>query len=146
MDMFSPLFRRATPGEAVETVGDFRDKTWIPEAQSYERLRRHLRRFILGFAGPWLGLFLLISLGREELFPVVCFLFLLILPTTSICMLGGLLTHLELQNFLCPRCGRRFIMAWWNGRPTDRCKHCGLNLGSMTKVTQKSPSLMDPLE
>lgn len=127
-------------------MGDFGEKTWIGEAQSYERWRRYLRRFSLGVAGPWLGFFILLSLGSEALFPVLCFLFLLLIPITCICIFGGLFTQLNLLNFLCPRCGRRFIMAWWNSRPTDRCKHCGLDLGSMTKATEISSSLMDPLE
>jgi hypothetical protein len=70
-------------------------------------------------------------------------LFLLFVPTSCILGLGILITWLNLRGFLCPRCGKRFTLTWWNNWPTNRCKHCELNLGPAMMATAKSPANVD---
>ena len=44
------------------------------------------------------------------------------------CWVGVLLHWLALVRFRCPRCGNQFTISWWSSWPTNRCKHCDLDL------------------
>ncbi len=37
---------------------------------------------------------------------------------------------IALRGFRCPLCGKRFVRKGWSSWPTDRCKHCGLDLAT----------------
>lgn len=124
-------------------MGDFDDKTWIESAREYERLRHRQRRFILGYAGPFAAFMVLPGVGSERLYPFLVFVFPLLLFSTCACVVGGFLTSIDLRDFPCPRCGRRFTTSWWISWPTDRCKHCGLDLASATKASKIPPSVAD---
>ena len=41
---------------------------------------------------------------------------------------AAIVTWLELLNWRCPRCGKRFVVSAVDNIPTDECKHCGLDL------------------
>jgi hypothetical protein len=47
----------------------------------------------------------------------------------SACLLVGNAAWFKLIGFRCPRCGRYFIRAFWIPVYSNRCKHCGLDLG-----------------
>ena len=44
------------------------------------------------------------------------------------CWVGVLLYWLALFRFRCPGCGKQFTISWWSSWPTNRCKHCDLDL------------------
>lgn len=44
----------------------------------------------------------------------------------AIAWIGHLATLILLMNVICPRCGKRFVLAGLNSWPTKSCKHCGL--------------------
>jgi hypothetical protein len=129
-------------------MGSFDEKSWSAEARSYERVSRLHRRFIVGYVVPVLTFVILAIVGRDrkELDYVLTFLFLLLIPIVCICVLGYFVTWIDLWSFHCPRCGKRFAIAWWSRWPTDRCKHCGFDLSSTAKTTTKPPSVTDPWE
>lgn len=98
--------------------------------RSYARLRRRYRRFSL--AGPAIFLLLAISLSasRDALDSVVGHaLILLFFVALLAYLLVGMIAQSALLRFRCPRCGEWFNRTWWNNKPTDRCKHCRLDLG-----------------
>jgi hypothetical protein len=59
------------------------------------------------------------------------------------CWVGGVATWFALNRFRCPQCGRRFIQSWWNNWPTNRCKHCGLDLGPAAMASAKPVAEVD---
>ncbi len=47
---------------------------------------------------------------------------------TGVFIVAAGLAWLTLLHWPCPRCGKRFILGRGNNFPTNRCKHCGLDL------------------
>jgi hypothetical protein len=54
--------------------------------------------------------------------------FLIFLPVSVVLNLVVFIVSFDLRGFRCPRCAKRFAVSWWNSWPTNRCKHCGLDL------------------
>ena len=50
---------------------------------------------------------------------------------------------IALTNFRCPRCAKRFNVAWWGNWPSSRCKHCELVLSPTAKA---KPTGVHPLD
>lgn len=59
------------------------------------------------------------------------------------CFIGFSVTGSSLRRFRCPRCGEHFALVWYSSWPTDRCKHCELDLGPAAMATAKPSSEMD---
>jgi hypothetical protein len=121
-------------------VSDLEAKTWIEAAQSYVRLRRRYWRCFFGMPGLLVLLVFgaAISAFEHGLSPSVRGILLsLFIVAWCACWLGSLVTWFTLVGFRCPRCGKRFIMSWWSSWPSDRCKHCGLDLGPTAMATAK---------
>jgi len=59
------------------------------------------------------------------------------------CWVGGVVTWSSLMRFRCPRCGKRFILSWYSSWPTNRCKHCQLDLGPVAVATAMPPPVLD---
>jgi len=121
----------------VDAVSALDTKTWIDAARSYARLRRRYWRCLLGMPvllvvfGPPIAAF------ERELNPCVRGILLSsFIVAWCACWVGGVGTWFALIGFRCPRCGKRFIMSWWSSWPTNRCKHCGLDLGPAAKATE----------
>ncbi len=115
-------------------MGDIGEKTWIEAAQEYERLNRSTWQFSLGLSGPFFAFMMLLSIGSERLYPVLVFIFPILMFSSCVCILGCFITSINLINFRCPRCGKRFArggVLWYYSK---RCKHCGLDL-SLTKAS-----------
>ena len=105
-------------------------RTWIEAARRYVRLRRRYWLCFLGevvlvavFGTP---LFVFAdqmnSIARDILVSVLVVGFVA-------CSVVTVITWFALVGFRCPRCGNQFMMSWTNSWPTNRCKHCGLDLG-----------------
>jgi hypothetical protein len=118
-------------------------KTWIEAARSYARLRRRYWRSFLG-AMLLLIMGMPLSTYRHELNPIVygLIVFLLVIAFLA-CWVRSVITLFALWGFRCPRCGRRFIMAWWSSWPSKRCKHCELDLGLAAVATAKTSVAVD---
>ena len=127
-------------------MGDFDPRTLIDSARSYERLRRRTWLFSLGYVGPFLVFLALLFATGDPQNPILVFYFLLLIPATCACVLGSFLTAIELRNFPCPRCGKRFATSWKWTLSFHRCKHCGLDLGPAAIAPEKPPSATDPWE
>jgi hypothetical protein len=59
------------------------------------------------------------------------------------CWAVGSATWIWLLRFRCPRCGKRFIVTWWSSWPSDRCKHCALDLGPAKMAVAKPAGVVD---
>jgi hypothetical protein len=128
-------------------MGDLDTKMWIEAAQSYWCLRRRYLRFTLAFVGSFIGFAaLFVFASAKNLDALAGVLFLVFIPASCVVGLGTILTSLDLLDFRCPRCARRFAMSWRGGYPTDRCKHCGLDLGSALRAAKKPQKAADLLE
>jgi hypothetical protein len=114
-------------------VSDLDIKTWIESARLYGRLRRRAVRLSFAYIGIYVAFFAFFAAAAGDdvdpiLPPLFFFLFLFV---TFGWFLVASIASLKLWDFRCPRCGKRFVhYSWWSNWPTDRCKHCGLNLGS----------------
>lgn len=104
-------------------------KTLAEATRRYARLRWVYWRFFLGgivifgvIAGPH---FVFESQQPTEFYYVVTWVSMLCFVLCQLVCFGA--WH-ALTQFRCPRCGERFIMAWWSSWPTEECKHCGLKL------------------
>ena len=116
-------------------MSDLDTKSWSEAARSYERLRRRNLRFTVAYVGSFFGFVILFFAASEMNFDALATtLFLLFIPASCAFGLGSLLTSFELWGFRCPRCGKRFIVAWRGSWPTDRCKQCGLDFGSAARA------------
>ncbi len=120
-------------------MSDLDTKSWIEAARSYERLRRRSLRFTLAYVGSFVGFVALFCFATaKDLRALATILFMLFIPASCAFGLGCFVNSFDLWGFHCPRCGKRFIAAWWGSWPTDRCKHCGLDLGSAARHPEKS--------
>jgi hypothetical protein len=142
--------RRSTAGPAVleslevNTMKDFEAQAWLDSAQAYQHLRRLAWLFLFGFVGTAVALFAGCFYAAVKNWGAFAFILLvLLIPASCIIGLGMMITWFELSRFCCPRCGKRFVKTWWNQWPTDRCKHCKLDLGTIAKDPSKSPALAE---
>jgi hypothetical protein len=127
-----------TSGKAVDAVGDFNIATQIEAARSYVRLRRRYRGYFLGMPALLFAFVTLIALfGRGwNSYMGGILIALLVVGWCAYCV-GSTATWFALVGFRCPRCGKRFIMSWWNTWPSNHCKHCDLDLGPAVLATAK---------
>jgi hypothetical protein len=119
-------------------MGDLDTKAWIEVVRSYQHLRRRTVRYTLAYVGCFVGFVTVLFIASaKKLDALAGTLFLLFIPAS--CMLGLVvfLGWFDLKNFRCPRCGKRFIVAWWGSWPTDRCKHCGLDVEAAVRKAEK---------
>lgn len=123
-------------------MGDFDVKTWSDAARTYERLRSSFWLLHNSYVVIALGLFLGFFYASAKNWPALAFtLLMLFIPVSCVLGAGMLFTWFGLRDFRCPRCSERFVWTWWNRWPTNRCKHCKLDLGAMAKDVGKSPAL-----
>ena len=107
--------------------------------QTYQRLRRRTLLLTLAYAGSCVGLAICLFCGSAKNWDVFAgTLFLLFIPVSFVLGLGMFIFSLDLRNFRCPRCEKRFTVSWWNSWPTNRCKHCRLDLIAAAKDPGKS--------
>jgi hypothetical protein len=116
-------------------------------ACSYVRLRRRYWRCFFGMALLLVSIAISLSALRGEAAARVR---VSIATACGIaycaCALGAILSWSALMRFRCPRCGKRFVLAWWSSWPTDRCKHCELDLGPAVLADAKKPAVVDVLD
>jgi hypothetical protein len=135
-------------------------KTLDASMWRYVALRRRYRRLFLGgmalaIACTAVGDLLHMIEGRFKIQTDSVLHGLLSVPAVLLCAgvcvcLGGcFITQFSLWKmsfsvfpFCCPRCGKWFAFSGW-GWFTDRCKHCGLDLGP-TAMTTARPLLVKP--
>ena len=125
-------------------MGDFDPRTLIDSARYYERLCRRTWLLSLGQVALFLAFLLLLFTIRDPQNPILVVFFLLFIPATCACVLGGFLTSIDLQNFSCPRCGKRFARSWKWAFSFHRCNHCGLDLRPTDIGPKKPTSATDP--
>ena len=119
-------------------MGDLDTKTWIDAARSYQLLRRRTLRYFLAYFGGFFGfLAVLLFASANKLDALAGSVFLLLIPTMCLLGVGVFLNSFELRDFRCPRCGKRFAVAWWGTWPTDRCKHCGLDIETAVRNAER---------
>jgi hypothetical protein len=120
-------------------VNDLDAKAWVDAAQTYQRLRLLYFLVILGFVGISMGLAICLFFASATNWDSFAgTLFLLFIPVSLGLSLVVILLTLDLRGFRCPRCGKRFTVTWWNSWPTNRCKHCRLDLIAAVKDSGKS--------
>lgn len=124
-------------------MGDIDPRTYLDAARSYERLRRLMLCFSLVSMISFLLFFLALAMNLE---PLAAALFVVLIPISCMFGLGAFLASFDLRDFRCPRCGERFAVSWWSSWPTNRCKHCRLDLGAAAMEKGKSNSAWDSLE
>ncbi len=131
--------------QAVDAMGELDTNTWIEASRSYVRLRRRYWRCWLGMPASLVVLVALIPVfGHTLKNPYVRgALFSLLIVAWCACWLGCAVTWFALMGFRCPRCGKRFLISWWSSRPSNRCKHCDLDLGPAAIVSAKSTAGVD---
>ena len=104
-----------------------RPDPFAPRWAEYRKLRRTWLFAMLGIvalAGSAFVAFRLLALEREParsilgLFVALCFF---------VCWALGLAAWLTLMTWRCPRCGKRFV---GSSGPLNRCKHCGVLVGT----------------
>jgi hypothetical protein len=121
-------------------MGDVDAYTLAESARRYNALRRRYWRFFLSllalcFPAAAIGLAV-----EQRLYPVIRgVLFVALFLAALTCWVGAIVTNIALQRFRCPRCGKPFICTLWCCWPSDRCKHCDLDLGPATLAVAKEP-------
>jgi hypothetical protein len=101
----------------------------LNSGQRYSRLRRRYGRSMVCFAGL-IVLSVIFMPMAQSAGPLIRGVvgFVTAIGGISIWVYGTV-AWFALLNFRCPRCGKRFMLSWISSLPTDRCKHCGLDLG-----------------
>jgi hypothetical protein len=136
-------------------MGELDTSTYLDAARSYTQLRRRYWRFFLGMPALALLLYLgaiisAVRLERNSIVPgknpIATVLTVLFVVAWLTSWLGSFATGIALKRFRCPRCGKRFTLAWWGSWPGNRCKHCDLDLGPSAIAAAKPPVQVDPLE
>jgi hypothetical protein len=128
-------------------VKELDGKTLMDAAREYERLRRGNRQLTLIIGGS--GLVFLTTLFASAHFGnhvIPSVLSLLFLCAAGPIYLRAFLTGYGVYGFRCPRCGKRCSNSWRGSWPTDRCKHCRLDLGAAARSAEKPKSSVDFLE
>ncbi len=125
-------------------MGDVDSNTLAEAARRYTALRRRYWRFFVGLwaLGALAGAIGL-AVGQK---PGPFIGGVLILPLVLgfvTCWAVCLVTDIALKQFRCPRCGKRFTLTWWISWPSDRCKHCDLDLGPAEKAVAKPTAVVD---
>ncbi len=128
-------------------MGDLDANILADAARRYTSLRRQYWRSLLvatvlisgaGLFGLFVGEF------GPLLNPVIGRVLTVLLPAGFLtCWVISVVTWSSLMGFRCPRCGKRFILAWYSSWPTNRCKHCGLDLGPAVMAAAKPPPVVD---
>jgi hypothetical protein len=124
-------------------MGEFDTKAWTEGARYVARLRRRIWHCQLGMVAALLFLVPFFAFWHDlklYLHGIVIAMFFLV---ASACLLVGNATWFELIGFRCPRCGQHFIRAFWIGFYSNRCKHCGLDLGPGAIAKAKPLDLAD---
>jgi hypothetical protein len=110
-------------------LDDVDPKTLADASRRFFGLRRICGRLYLGGIGIFAVLATCLGVFEQERYPVLVEVLCLTLGVAfALCWLGFFLGWRSLTHFDSPRCGKRFIMAWWSSWPTSACKHCGLTL------------------
>jgi hypothetical protein len=123
-------------------VNDVDPKAWVDAAHTYQRLRRHTLLLPLGYVGSFVGFAICFFCASAKTWDAFAgTLFLLYIPVSIVLGLGMFIVSLDLRGFRCPRCGKRFTVSWRNSWPTNRCKHCRLDLIAAVKDAGKSSAL-----
>ena len=123
-------------------MGDLDADTLADAARRYSGLRRRYWPSLLGF-GALLGGLMLFHMVEVEVGPLLLDPVLrgvLIVPVASgalACWVVGALAHFALMRFRCPRCRKRGTVSWFSPWSTNRCEHCGLDLGPAAMATAK---------
>jgi hypothetical protein len=120
-------------------MNDLDAKAWVDAAQTYQRLRRLTLLLTLGYVVSVVGFaicFWYASAKNWDAFAGT--LFLLFMPVLLGLSLVAFVVSVDLRGFRCPRCGKRFAVSWRNSWPTNRCKHCRLDLIATVKDPGKS--------
>jgi hypothetical protein len=113
----------------MDTLGELNTERWVGAARRYVRFRRCFWRFFLcGFAIVVVFGVPLTAAGEYIPRPLQALLFSALWLIVLVCWVGFMMSMLALWGFHCPRCRGRFAISWFSNWPTDRCKHCGLNL------------------
>lgn len=136
-------------------MGDLDPKTLDAGWRRYFALRRRHRRFMLGLLCFSVAFMVFVDLLDliEDRFKVQTKSvthYLLSVPavllwTGAFACIGGLfithfslcITQFSLFPYCCPRCGKWFAAFGWRSMFTDRCRHCGLDLGPAAMATPK---------
>jgi hypothetical protein len=110
-------------------------------------LRRRYWRSLLGVFAVLVVIGGAISAFVDERDPIPRrILFSLALAVFCAVFAVNVATWFALMGFRCPRCGGRFILSWWSSWPSDRCKHCELDLGPTAMAAAKPTAAADPWE
>jgi hypothetical protein len=107
------------------------DEGFAKASAQFYSLRRRYWLFIVGFMIFGVLQILFINFAPEKLFH---WLLAVTLPLILASWAGAMFTWIVVLNWKCPRCGKRFILSWWNSWPGKRCKHCGLELKRESSV------------
>ena len=120
-------------------MGDRNPPTFANASRRYTALRRRYWRFLFGgvtlFAVPGTAL---IAFGPQQRFVFYELLVRILQIGFVVCCLGCLIQWHCLMQFICPRCGMRFVMSQSRSWPASTCTHCGLNLEMVDKSNTKS--------
>ncbi len=111
-------------------MGELDANTWSDAARSIARLRRRLLRCQLGmFAGvlaTWPILVICDILDNPM--PRIVFVQSFLLVAGTFLVVANT-TWLALISIGCPRCGKHFCATFGFRFLSNKCKHCGLDLG-----------------
>jgi hypothetical protein len=107
--------------------------TWVAAAKQYQRLRRQWWRSLVTFFAAIVLVGLPLSAWGDRMNEIVRdVLGVALLIALALCFAGGVTAWIALMRFRCPRCQGSFVLAWWGSWPTNRCRHCQLDLGSVS--------------
>jgi hypothetical protein len=123
-------------------LNDVDARAWVDVGQTYQQLRRRALLLNLGFVGSFVGFAICLFYASAKNWDAFAgTLFLLYIPVSVVLGLVVFIVSFDLRGFRCPRCGKRFTVSWWNNWPTNRCKHCRLDLIAAVKDPAKTSAL-----
>ena len=128
-------------------MGELDTKLWIDAARTYARLRHRAWLATFGYVGTFVGFVIGFFYATANNWDALAgSLFLVFVPISCILGLAMLFAWLKLRGFRCPRCRHPFALSLSNGWPTNKCKHCELDLGRAAVAKAKSTANSHLLE
>ncbi len=133
----SRCLRQSVVRSPVKALTDIDTQTRTEAASRYVRLRRRYWRCFLGGAAFFAIFGTPLLVFGNHMNPIArCVLGSMLGIGSIACWVGGLATWFALVGFRCPQCGKQFVMSWTSSWPTNRCKHCGLDLAPAAMATE----------